>query len=224
MRSNRRKAMCALACTAALTLGACGSETVEPVAESEVEAGAPLPVIPVVPLADENFRPAAPEGSDPATGFEFASGVLPFAQYDPLGFDAALFDPQLEITPEEYQAAGLPVPQERTPEIEAIMDGARIATIFFEDQLNFALQIGTMAMSREVYETIWGALPEHRSEVLPSAYAVAKSEGECTAYVDTARGTLFAGVIELTGDLGQAGLCDRAFGVLERLYLAHPAN
>lgn len=170
------------------------------------------------------FRPDVPADGVVATGFAFESGVLPIGEYAPTAVEGQLFDPQTDISAQEYEHAGLQAPMPRPEEIAEKMQSTKIASFPYDPEGRFVEQLGSLALEREFTEMMWTPLPQYQSEILPSAYAVEVTEGSCVAYLDTHRGSLYAAVSAVEEGLGYDVMCDRAFGILERLYLAHPAQ
>lgn len=153
--------------------------------------------------------------------FNFESGQLRIQPFNPETFDGVLFDPCNDITAREFGEMGLPVPE---PYRDGLgNDPGTYHSCWLPDVYpNVVVDIGARLSTRSVSEENEIPMPMFASEVLPEIYVTltqtAMGGWLCNARVETERGELFSGALDVSNETLPEVLCQLPMQTLERLY------
>lgn len=195
--------------------------------------------------AETSEESAAPESSEPAEvgeappappavpgrGFQFQSGFLEIAPFEPSSFTGEMFDMCADITQEEFLEAHM------SPPVNVMQHGSGTFVMCSTSTEGYPATnfIGTVMSNRRINHEVdrqYGAIidPSYSSEILPEIYVTTEPAdgmhlGECTAQLETSRGQLYSiftasdgpyDIVKEPYTMDQ--LCTYAIGDLERLF------
>lgn len=152
--------------------------------------------------------------------FQFKSGTLAIGEFSSSSVEGNLFDPCTEISPEEYEAAGIPDVRP-VPADQQLPGYNSCDTGLYEDKVGQRLVISGGSRSEAGYKTSSDNHLEYPESVVPGLYTITSDlSGVCIAQVDTERGGL---KVQMSAQgLGSEDVdsCQVARETIENLYKA----
>ena len=191
--------------------------------ESEVESASEAGEVAEAARESGADQPAADDDAAPR-GFEFASGFLEFGDFDPYTLGNDIFNPCTEITEDEFAAAGFEQMHYDPRDRATLSNGISVCSFggIKADRVSVGFSNGNLdrALANEASLILTG----YRSELLPELYVVKSKSGRrsiCYTQVDTVRGGFGSQAVDLSGQLDQERVCERAISAFEELFQIH---